>query len=289
MESNLTLTLGFKGQGKPNGLPAYVPNGVWTVGGFQDSTDTYPAKFGIVMSSNPNGLDGDLLCGAATINGVASVYQAVVTVSGTTTSAAGNINVDGTVIAVPSGATAQTVANLIASGVYYRFTTSISTTTVTFTSKLATKVSAPTYTDSTPPTNALLAITNTVPGTAGSVPRGVVMYDAGITENDPAKPNYVLQGAPITLMYNGQMWLNTWIGATTWSGLGGPTYDSSGVVCTGAISTPVLGAVVVASNVTGEIGLLASGSSAPTGYTIVNAAVKSVSTDTNGVMIYISL
>ena len=67
------------------------------------------------------------------------------------------------------------------------------------------------------------------------------------------------------------------------------TQDASGVVLTGALATVVLGAVVVASNVTGEIGFLANGSSAPAGYSIISAYVKSVSTDTNGVLLFATI
>jgi hypothetical protein len=290
MESNLTLTLGFKGQGRPNGVTAAVPNGVWTLGGFQDSSDTQTAKFGVVMSSDPSGMDGDFFCGANTITGVASVYTSAISVTGTTVPANTNINVDGTVIPVASGINAASVATLIAAGSYYRYNVVVSgTTNVVFTSKLATKITAPTFTDGSPSSNIVMATSPTVPGVMGSVMRGVTIYDAGVAENDPAKPNYMLQGAPVTLAYRGQIWLSTWIGATTWSGLGGSNRDSNGTICTGAISTPVLGAVVVASNVTGEIGLLPFGSSAPTGYTVISASVKSVSTDTNGVLIYLTI
>ncbi len=290
MESNMTLTLGFKGQGKPNGVPAYTPNGVWTLGGYQDPTDTQVAKFGIVMGSDPSGSDGDFYCGAISTADVASVYNEVITVSGTTVPAATNINVDGTVISIASGVVAATAVGLIASGIYYRWTTAISgTTAVVFTAKSGSYASAPVYTDGNPKSNILFAQTVVTSGTIGKLQRGITLYDAGVAENDPAKANYMLQGAPITLMYQGQVWLQTWIGASTWGAPSGTTYDSSGVVCTGATASPTLSAVVCASNVTGEIGLLPSGTGVPTGYTAVSAVVKSVSTDTNGIMLYITM
>ena len=291
MQSNLTLTLGFKGQGTPNGVPAAVPNGVWTLGGYQDANDTYKAKFGVVMSSDPNGGDGDFKCGALVTAGAASVYTGVAT---GTAALAGNINVDGVVVALPSGAVASGVAALILAQAasFSRFNVTASGTTgVVFTSKTATYQTAPTYSDSSS-TGVTLPTTVTTSGTYGSVARGITIYDGGVAQLDPAKPDYIIQGAPITVAYRGQMWLKNWIGASTWAGGtdGLQTgQDSAGVVCTGALATPVLGSVVVASNVTGEIGFLASGSGAPTGYTVISAVVKSVSLDTNGIMIFVNL
>ena len=293
MQQNITRTLGFKGQGLPNAVPAGAPTGYWTLGGFQDASDTQTPKFGVVMTSSPAAVDGDFLCGAATISGVASVFTA--TVSGTV-SVAGNINIDGTVIAVASGAVASGVAAQIvaASGSFYRFVvTSGGATVVTMSGRNQTLYSpGPTFIDASPATGLSITFATTTSGVYGSTIRGVTMYDASVAENDPAKPNYIIQGAPITLMYQGQMWFKTWIGASTWQG--GTTglvttQDASGVALTGALANPTLGAVVVASNVTGEIGFLASGSSAPTGYSIISAAIKSVSTDTNGIMLFLTL
>ena len=291
MQSNLTLTLGFKGQGTPNAVPAAVPNGIWTLGGYQDSTDTQVPRFGVVMTSSPAQADGDFFCGASTVSGVASVYTA--TVSGTA-AVTGTVNFDGTSVTVASGTVASGVAGLVvaASGSIYRFNVAVSGVVITCTSKLATVQPVPTFTDSSPATNVTMAFSTSVSGTYGSTVRGITLYDASVAENDPAKPNYIIQGAPITLMYQGQIWVKSWIGASTWTG--GTTglvttQDSSGVTLTGALATPVLGAVVVASNVTGEIGFLASGTSAPSGYSIISAVVKSVSLDTNGVMLYITL
>jgi hypothetical protein len=294
MQQNLTLTLGFKGQGNPNAIPAGAPTGYWTLGGYQDASDTQTPKFGVVMTSSPAQADGDFLCGAATISGVASVFTA--TVSGTA-AATGNINIDGTAIAIPSGTVASGAAALIiaASGNFYRFvvTSGGSSTIITMSGRNQTLYSpGPVFTDSNPATGLSITFATTASGVYGSTVRGITMYDASVAENDPAKPNYIIQGAPITLMYQGQMWFKTWIGASTWQG--GTTglvttQDSSGVTLTNALATPVLGAVVVASNVTGEIGFLASGSSAPTGYSIISATIKSVSTDTGGVMLYLTL
>ena len=289
MQQNLTLTLGFKGQGNPNAVPAAVPNGVWTLGGYQDSTDTQTPKFGVIMTSSPNQADGDFFCGALTQSGIATVYLA--TVSGTAT-VAGNISVDGTTVAITSGMTAEsgTAAIVAASGSFYRYAVTASgTTQIVMSGRNQTFYSAPTFTDASPATGLSITFAVTTSGVYGSVPRGMTMYDAGVAEVDPAKPNYIIQGAPITLMYRGQIWLKTWIGATTWSGTGGVTYDANGTVLTGALASPVLGAVVVASNVTGEVGFLASGSSAPTGYSIISASIKSVSTDTNGILLYLTI
>jgi hypothetical protein len=292
MQQNLVLTLGFKGQGNPNGVPAAAPNGLWTLGGYQDSTDTQTPKFGVVMCSSPAQADGDFFCGALTASGVANVYLA--TVSGTSATA-GNINIDGTVVAIASGVVASGVTGSIvaASGSLYRWNiTASGTTQIVFTSKLATIQPKPTFADSSPATGISVTYALTTSGVYGSTPRGITLYDGGVAEVDPAKPNYIIQGAPITLLAVGQIWLNTWIGATNW--IGGTagnqtTQDASGAVLTGALSTAVLGAVVVASNVTGEIGLLANGSSAPAGYSIISAYIKSVSMDTNGVLLFVTI
>jgi hypothetical protein len=61
--SNLTLTLGFKGQGTPNAIAAYVDNGAYLLGGFPSLSDAQTPYFGAVVSGNPAGTGGELFCG----------------------------------------------------------------------------------------------------------------------------------------------------------------------------------------------------------------------------------
>ncbi len=294
MTSNLNLKLDFKGQGAANGLPAYNPNGVWVGGGIQDPNDAQLALFGCVVNSDPAaaparaGGDGLLAMGALTQSGVASVY--VATISGTSASTT-TVYVDGTAISVTSGLEASGLATLIAAATLYRFTATASGVTDTFTSKYATKVSAPTFTDGYPATGFTFTVATSVSGTYGAFPRGVLLFDASISQNDPAKPNYTIQGTPLTFAYKGPVWIQSFIGSTNnvagSNALAGK--DLSGVALTGYQSTPLLNSVVVASNVTGEIGFLATGSSAPSGYSIINATVKSVSLDTSGVLLFLNM
>jgi hypothetical protein len=89
---------------------------------------------------------------------------------------------------------------------------------------------------------------------SGYVIRGVVKYDAGIAMNDPAKPNYFLQGAPITLAYKGELWFYSW----------DLTLPGSG--------PPILGSVIAINNATGVIAFLPNGTKAanvPTTWTVL--------------------
>jgi hypothetical protein len=110
---------------------------------------------------------------------------------------------------------------------------------------------------------------------SGYVIRGVVIYDSGVAENDPAKPNYILQGAPITVLFHGAMWFYSW--------------NKTGL---GSID-PVPGAVMMTNNTTGEIQFLpAIATSAPTGWTILNGAkgvVKSITDDGKAAMCFIDV
>ena len=355
--SNMSLSLGFKGSGKPNGVPMYVRDGVWTLGGVQLSSDAQLMKFGRVVCSDPAGDDGVFSVGAQVIAGVASKFRLNVTAACTT---AGNINIDGTVIAVTTAAsTAAAVAALIGAASFNRFTVSYTAgkTFIDFTAKGATLYSAPTlnfystgvtavvvkafaltvthacssngnvtidgvavavttaastaaavaavlaagtftnytvdYTAGTAVVNfiAKLGTTTVAPtvdyastgvtgafaeitatGTVGSVPRGVVIYRPDIAMIDSSKPDYVLQGTPVTVAYFGDIWLGTWTKTAT-----------------DAID-PVLGCVVIAKNDTGVIEFLAAGSSAPSGwYKLANCSVKSVDASTNGVMLFLNI
>lgn len=107
---------------------------------------------------------------------------------------------------------------------------------------------------------------------SGYVPRGIVLYDAGVAQNDPAKNNYMLQGAPLTVVFRGAIWYYSW-----------------NVSATGAIA-PVSGSVLIVNNTTGEIQFVPSATSAPGGWTkLTNCKVKAVNDDGSAAMCYISL
>jgi hypothetical protein len=102
--------------------------------------------------------------------------------------------------------------------------------------------------------------------------RGMIQFDGGIAQNDPAKPNKVINGAPLTLVYWGTVWLGAW------------TKTSVGAI------DPIIGAVVICNNTTGAIEFQPNGTSvAPAGWTIISANVVTVSTDTNGALLFLNL
>lgn len=45
---------------------------------------------------------------------------------------------------------------------------------------------------------------------SGYVPSGVLVFDASVAQNDPAKSGYVLTGLPTTVLYEGTFQLNEW-------------------------------------------------------------------------------
>ena len=108
-----------------------------------------------------------------------------------------------------------------------------------------------------------------IPG--GYIPTGIILYHAGIAMNDPAKPNSFLASQPATIMQCGNLWLATW-----------------GKTAIGSID-PKIGCVVVANNTTGLIEFMPQGSAAQSGWTIINASVKSVSDDTSGALLFVNI
>lgn len=263
------LGLGFKGNGKPNGVPAYNQTGVYCLGGVQNSADTAVMKYGIAVSSDPASDDGIFSVGAAAVTGVASVFT--MTVTGAIT-ADGNINIDGTVIAVTVAAqgTTANLATAIRGATYARWTPTGTGNDIIFTAKALTVYTTPTKNFYS--TGGTATIATTTAGTVGSVARGIVVYRPDIAMIDLSKPNYILQGTPLSIAYFGPIWLGSW------------TKTAAGAI------DPVLGAVVIAKNDTGIIEFLASGTSAPTGWTaLANTKVKSVSTDTNGVLLMVNI
>ena len=105
---------------------------------------------------------------------------------------------------------------------------------------------------------------------SGKVVRGVCVFDDAIAQNAPAHPNSYLSGLPCAALNHGFMWLGSW------------TKDATGA------TDPAIGCVVIFNNTTGVIEFLAAGTSAPTGYTVLdNASVRSVDPD-NGALIYLN-
>jgi hypothetical protein len=265
------LGLGFKGAGKPNGIPLYNPTGIFTLGGVQSQADSAVMKYGIVVGSDPVSDDGVFTVGAATVAGVASVFTLTVT-AGVGSGKDGNINIDGTVIAV-TNASQGTTANLataIRGATYARWTATGATNDNIFTAKTATVYPAPTRDFGE--TTATATIATTTAGTVGTVPRGIVIYRPDIAMIDTAKPGYILQGSPLTVVFWGQIWL------ATWAKTGAGSID------------PVVGAAVFASNTDGNIQFAASGTTTMSGYTLLSGcSVKSVSLDTNGVLLMVNI
>lgn len=266
---NMTMTLGFKGSGKPNGVAAYNPTGVYTLGGVQNKLDAQSMKFGVVVCSDPVDDDGVFSVGAVVTAGVASVFTLTVATACTLT---GNIVVDGVVLALDS--TVETTAALVAAAIrgmtLPRWTLTGSTTGVIFTAKSTTVYPAPTLSYLTSGVTGSLATTTA--GTVGTVPRGIVLYRPDIAMNDPAKPDYVLQGVPLAVAYFGPVWIGTW------------TKTAAGSV------DPVVGGVVIAKEDTGIIEFMVAGATAPSGwYKLANCSIKSVSPDTNGALIFVNI
>lgn len=97
----------------------------------------------------------------------------------------------------------------------------------------------------------------------GLIVRGILINRQGIRENEPAKPNYILNGQPAEFLYKGPAWHRTWD--------------------TVVGKTPAVGDMIVFKETTGLIGFLADGSAVPAGYKPLLAAVSNVDLTTNGV------
>lgn len=95
---------------------------------------------------------------------------------------------------------------------------------------------------------------------------GILLNEQGVRENDPAKPNYIMNEMPATVVTRGRLWMASW--DTTFAG---------------ALATPVVGCRVVyriasasATLYAGQIGFLAAGAGIPATHLQVQAAVMSV-------------
>jgi hypothetical protein len=88
------------------------------------------------------------------------------------------------------------------------------------------------------------------------VPVGVLLNEAGVRQNDPGKPSYILPEMPITVATRGKL-----------------RYGAIDSAFFGALPAPVSGARVVANNTTGAIGLMAAGAVVPATHTRLQAVV----------------
>ena len=103
----------------------------------------------------------------------------------------------------------------------------------------------------------------------GAIPRGVLLFDAAISQNDPGKPNSYFPGNPATAAIFGPVQFSSW-----------------GKTAAGSID-PVLGCKVIANETTGVIEFLpAATPAAPAGWITLNAAVVNKDFGSNGVTIF---
>lgn len=99
-------------------------------------------------------------------------------------------------------------------------------------------------------------------------PVGILIADPSIMMNDPTMNNYYYAGRPATAITFGLVQIYNYATGTT------------------GLIPPVLGAQVVCNTTTGQIGFIASGVTAPSGYAILDASVYDKE-GPNGVTIFI--
>lgn len=104
-------------------------------------------------------------------------------------------------------------------------------------------------------------------GKGGDVHQGIVLFDEAIAQNQPAGSDHYIADTPMTVLKKGLV-----------------AYSSWGKTATSAID-PVIGCEVIAKDTTGEVEFLASGA-APSGWTIMPAAVFDVSDDGKTVILF---
>jgi hypothetical protein len=104
---------------------------------------------------------------------------------------------------------------------------------------------------------------------ANSVMVGPLLNNQGIRENDPAKPNWQMNGTPATTVIEGTLLYNSWLKNASGSGI-----------------DPLIGCRVIANNTTGEIQFQPAGNAVPTGWTQAQAQVIDVDTFTGVVVIH---
>lgn len=91
--------------------------------------------------------------------------------------------------------------------------------------------------------------------TTTNFPVGILIADPSIMMNDPTMNNYYYAGRPATAVTFGLVQIHNYATGTT------------------GLIPPVLGAKIVCNTTTGQIGFIASGATAPSGYAIINASV----------------
>ena len=96
------------------------------------------------------------------------------------------------------------------------------------------------------------------PTGSGFMIMGPLLNEQGVRENDPAKPNYLFNEQPATVVVKGRL-----------------RYASYGSSAAGAIA-PIPGCRVIAQDTTGIINFLPAGTSAPAGYHQIQAVVVNV-------------
>ena len=101
---------------------------------------------------------------------------------------------------------------------------------------------------------------------------GVIAFDPSMAENQPAMPDYFVQGLPCTICYYGPVWYKTWTKTTT-----------------NAID-PTPGCLVVTENATGQIQFVPAVdyASIQAGWTLLPATVITVDNNTNGALIWMN-
>jgi hypothetical protein len=102
-----------------------------------------------------------------------------------------------------------------------------------------------------------------------SFPVGILIADPSIMMNDPTMNNYYYAGRPATAVTFGLVQIYNYATGTT------------------GLIPPVFGAQVVCNTTTGQIGFIASGATAPSGYAIINASVYNKE-GPNGVTIFVN-
>lgn len=108
-------------------------------------------------------------------------------------------------------------------------------------------------------------------GSANNVFVGILLNDQAVRENDPAKPNWKMNGMAATAVKEGTLLYNFW-----------------NKTAANAID-PVPGCRIIANNTTGEIQFLPAGNAVPAGWTQVQGVVVDVDSFTGIASIYFTV
>jgi len=115
---------------------------------------------------------------------------------------------------------------------------------------------------------------------AGYIPRGVLKFNGGVAENEPAKADYTFQDVPTTVVYEGTVRYQSWTNTQTLSRAVGAV-ELGDLIIFRALSTGTGAAKI------GQIEFLPSGTSVPTGWAAFPGYVVEVN-DAQGVAIEMS-